>query len=223
VQISREEGRGCPLLPHLGPMGSTMNSPRILMRLPDPACEMTAHVPREPALRQELLTRRVLDQAVRDALLRFCRADLTPHSALLARVRASDAANADWLKRVIARHGWPGRALVGVDGSDAAFLIVQHATHDPAFMVASLSALEGAVAAGEASPVGYALLFDRVAVQAGRPQRFGTQASVVDGRVVFPPIEDPAHVDGRRTRFGLPSLAGYERLLSRIYTAPRNL
>jgi hypothetical protein len=48
-------------------------------------------------------------------------------------LQAVDAANTARMKRIVAERGWPGRSLVGDDGAQAAWLLVQHADHDPAF------------------------------------------------------------------------------------------
>ena len=56
-----------------------------------------------------------------------------------------------------------------------------------------------------------AYLTDRVAVQAGRPQRYGSQFKIRDDGIVFDPIEDSATVDERRAALGLPPLAEYAR------------
>lgn len=137
----------------------------------------------------------------------------------MSRLEAVDRANTAWLARVVAQRGWPGRSLVGNDGAAAAFLIVQHATQDTAFMSRVLPLLERAVGAAEAAPAEYALLYDRVAVQRGQPQRYGTQASLVNGRLVFASIEDSARVDDRRAAMRLPPIAIYARLLDSLYTA----
>lgn len=44
-----------------------------------------------------------------------------------------DADNTTWIKTVIAEQGWPGTALVGDQGADDAWLLVQHADRDPEF------------------------------------------------------------------------------------------
>ena len=56
---------------------------------------------------------------------------------------------------------------------------------------------------GEIRGEALALLTDRVLVEDGELQRYGTQAEIVDGAVRFSPIEDEAHVDERRAGLGL--------------------
>ncbi len=184
-----------------------------------PANPLLGQAPSNPPLRRELLVRLATDQAVRDTLAQFFQSGRSPDSAFVARMSAVDAANTSWIKGVIVQCGWPGRSLVGTDGANAAFLLVQHAGNDPAFMASALPLLERAVVNGESKATDYALLFDRVAVAAGGRQRFGTQAKLIQGRVVFDPIDDSIHVDTRRAQMGLSPLATYARLLDSLYTA----
>lgn len=182
-----------------------------------PARPLVGQVPRDTVLRRDLLSRRVRDQALRDTVMRSYQTGQTPDTTLIARLRFSDRANTRWLKAVIERNGWPGRSLVGDDGASAAFLLVQHSTEDQSFMETSLPLLERAVTEGEASASDYALLYDRVSLARGLAQRFGTQAQLVDGRVLFDRIDDSSHVDERRARLGLPPLATYKRMLDSLY------
>ena len=172
---------------------------------------------RDSALRAQLLQRRTADQSMRDTLLLIMQAGRMPDAAFIDRLDAVDRANTAWIRGVIETRGWPGTSLVGPDGAAAAFLLVQHATHDTAFMARALPLLEKAVGAAEASPGDYALLYDRVAVQGGRAQRYGTQASLFNGRLVFAPIEDSSRVDARRAAMRLPPLAEYARVLDSLY------
>ena len=93
-----------------------------------------------------------------------------------------------------------------VEGRDAVFdsgvwLIVQH-SGDLDLQQRTLDELEPLVAAGAFDGQQYGLLFDRVAVKQGRPQRFGTQLVCKDGRFVAEPIEDAQNLDDRRQKYG---------------------
>src|SRR4051812_31381704 len=145
----------------------------------------------DSALCRELLTMVDADQRVREGF------GLQMESEKVAEIQAIDAKHTARMKAVVAQHGWPGRSLVGDDGTHAAWLLVQHA--EVSFMARCLPLMERAVSAGEAFPNDYAYLLDLVRMNQGKPQVYGTQfISGADGKLVLHPIEDPDHVDERR-------------------------
>jgi hypothetical protein len=124
------------------------------------------------------------------------------------------------MKEIVDQYGWPGKSLVGEDGSHAAWLLVQHATQDPDFMDHCRGLMDDAVERGEASPKDYAFLVDRVRLQRGKGQLYGTQfIKDAQGRVILQPLKDPEEVDERRQKMGLEPLAEYEAELRRFYNA----
>ena len=61
---------------------------------------------------------------------------------------------------------------------------------------------------------------DRLRIDAGLKQVFGTQATIIDGFLVLFPIEVEEHVDSRRKQYDLPPLALYVRFLESQYRLP---
>ena len=115
------------------------------------------------------------------------------HTAAIERTEELDRRHADRLKEIIDDYGWPGRSLVGRRGSHAAWLIAQHATHDPAFQRRVLGLMRGRsdVDQGEV-----AKLVDRLRAGTGRDQIYGTQWTCRHGRLVLvTKLEDPRSVD----------------------------
>ncbi|HWO26417.1 MAG TPA: DUF6624 domain-containing protein [Kofleriaceae bacterium] len=163
---------------------------------------------KEPALRKELLALREEDQAARQALIKNMN-----DQAAKDRVGAIDTKATTRMKEIVAKHGWPGKSLVGEDGANTAWLLVQHADKDRAFQKQCLALLETAYKAGEARERDYAYLYDRVAVAEDKPQRYGTQFK--DGKPQ--PIEDEANVDARRKAIGLNTMAEYAKDMERMY------
>ncbi|HUZ88093.1 MAG TPA: DUF6624 domain-containing protein [Candidatus Baltobacterales bacterium] len=161
-------------------------------------------MPKRLWLEIQLLRRSRRDQKARTKWLAH-----TADPELARRVHEVDVANTKWIQSVVDQHGWPGRDLVGIPGSDAAWLLVQHADHDRAFQRQCLALLHEAVEAGQASPAHLAYLDDRLRVADGRPQVFGTQFQRVSGELVPYPIEDTVHVDERRRAIGLQPLDQY--------------
>jgi Family of unknown function (DUF6624) len=164
----------------------------------------------DPSLRRELLAMCEVDQKVRQGF------GSTMSAETVAEMQAVDARHTSRLRAIVAEHGWPGRSLVGDDGSHAAWLLVQHA--DGAFMAQCLPLMERAVAAGQAFGRDYVYLLDRVRMQQGKPQVYGTQFTLAaDGQLVLHPIEDAEHVDERRRAIGLPPMAEQEKVMREVY------
>ncbi|WP_245228116.1 DUF6624 domain-containing protein [Xanthomonas bromi] len=129
-----------------------------------------------------------------------------------------DHDNTAWLKQVVAAHGWPGRRLVGEDGANAAWTLVQHADADPAFQAQALALMEAALARHDVMPGDVALLTYRVLLAQGKPQRYGTQFMTdADGRMSLRPTEDEAGLEARRRAMGLPPMAEYKKMLQDLY------
>jgi uncharacterized protein (TIGR03067 family) len=170
---------------------------------------------KEPELRTELLARRKADQGTRLKYLEILRKtggkpegdNAEQLQALVAKIHEQDSKNGDWLKGIIKKHGWPGIALVGKDGAEAAFILAQHAGQDAEFQKKCLELLTAAVKAKDASAIHMAHLTDRVKVAAGEKQVYGTEVTEQDGTLVAVSIEDEAKVDERRKSVGLPALA----------------
>jgi hypothetical protein len=144
-------------------------------------------VPREPGLRVELL------------------AMATDHDPEGREVRA------ERLWAVLDDYEqWPGWTLVGHDGAEAAWLVAQSAIEDVGLQRRCLDMLEVAVACGDADPVHLAYLADRVRMNDGRDQLYGSQFVLGDHGQLEPwPVDDPAAVDARRARLGLPPFSAH--------------
>ena len=118
--------------------------------------------------------------------------------------------NSDWLKTVLARIGWFDISRYGAEASQAAWLIVQHSDHDRAWQEQVLADLAPRVARGDMQRTYYAYLIDRVAVNAGRPQTYGTQGRCQGpGNLVLSEVADRDDLDRRRASMDLESLADY--------------
>jgi Family of unknown function (DUF6624) len=121
-----------------------------------------------------------------------------------------DTANTDRLREIVDRYGWPGRTLVGEDGAHHAWLLAQHADRQLEFQRQALALLTDAVEQGEATARQLAYLTDRVRMNEGREQLYGTQIGGVRDGVVTPwPIENPDDIDLRRASVGLEPFDEY--------------
>lgn len=172
-----------------------------------PSRASTADSPSLPALRRELLLRRDQDQAARQRVI-----DGGDEQEL----QDVDSRNLMRL-RTILDDGFPTARDVGQDGLDALWLLIQHADADPSLQAHALRVIEARMRRGEFSRANYALLYDRVRVAQGKPQRYGTQMQR-EGNTFQPgALEDPAHVDARRRAMGLMTLEDYRCSLEAVY------
>src|SRR5947209_1860749 len=140
------------------------------------------------------------------------RAKLAAHGSLFdgyhPTMQAVHDKNAARLTEIIDLHGWPGRGLVGEEGSRAAWLVLQHAIAHPDLQRRGLVLLQDAAARSDVPAVEAAMLLDRICFFEGRPQRYGTQYDWTDdGKLVPWTIEDEEDVDERRRAVGLGPLA----------------
>ncbi|KAB7619485.1 DUF6624 domain-containing protein [Alkalilimnicola sp. S0819] len=157
------------------------------------------------ALQQQLVELAERDQRVLEELFQ---AGELPSTDYHPRMRQIHEENAATLRRVIAQYGWPGRHLVGAEGTKAAWLVAQHAVSDLLFMKECLVLLKEAVASGSVEGWQLAFLQDRVLTMSGEMQYYGTQFDLdPEGWPVPMPIADPETVDRRRADLGLNTLA----------------
>ena len=126
---------------------------------------------------------------------------------------AVDAAAAAWLQTTLATVAWFDLKTYGKDADQAAWLIAEHADMAPDVQLLALDRMGQQVADHQANAGNFAYLWDRVALNSGRPQRYGTQMRCV-GQAWAPvsPIEEPAKLDERRRWVGLAPEAQYERV-----------
>jgi hypothetical protein len=123
----------------------------------------------------------------------------------------TDKLNLLTAKKIVEAYGFPGYKLVGASGSDMFWAIVQHCDNDLPFQEQVLLLMEAQVKQKNASPEKKALLQDRILVNNGKKQLYGTQIRYnKETNTAQPfPIEDPKNVDKRRKAVGLSTLKAY--------------
>jgi hypothetical protein len=163
-------------------------------------------------LRDELLRRVEEEQALRAQWI-----DQKENENLTSRIEETDARNTSWLEKVIEEQGFPGVTLLGEEGTQALFLLIQHSPNLE-FQKKCLTLMEAAEKQGEIAPIHLAYLTDRVRMREEKPQIYGTQGRLAeDGRVVPYAIEDKEHVDERRQDIGLEPIAQYFKRMNEMY------
>ena len=129
------------------------------------------------------------------------------------RQQEMDAQNLVKVEAILQKYGWLGQDIIGSNGNEALFLVIQHST--PAVMEKYLPIMKAAVLEKKAEATQLALLQDRVNMNQGKKQIYGSQlrsnSQNADGSEnwFIYPIEDAQNVDKRRAEIGLRPIAEY--------------
>jgi hypothetical protein len=166
-------------------------------------------------LRQELLRMLQEDQAVRAPFME----GRQPTEAEFRVMRERDEADTRRLTEILKEHGFPGVALVGIDGTRA---FVTMLLHSPSLELQkkALPHVERAVRRREIPPDDFAMLTDDVLAHEGKPQLYGTNFKFVAGKVALDTTRDPTRLDERRRKLGLAPIAEYAKQLADLYKMP---
>jgi hypothetical protein len=152
-------------------------------------------------LRQDLLAMRSEDRTVRQELIDSGELG----GSYVSRMEEVHRKNAARLRELIDLYGWPAEHIAGQDGAVAAWLIAQHAVGEPEFQRCVVALLRAGVAENRVPAWHAAYLEDRIAMQEGRPQRYGTQwvHDPTDGCYRPWSLADADHVNDLRGEVGL--------------------
>ena len=168
-------------------------------------------------LRQELLSMEVFDQEVSFA------PEIRPLTATIIKKweLAQDSIyrlHCCRLKEILNQSGFPGIDMVGKDASSSFWLMVQHCDFDILFQKRVLEAMKFEVGKGNASSRKFARLTDRVMINQGKKQMFGTQVSYnKDGQAFSKELQDLQNVDKYRLEVGLDSIFQYLNILTTMH------
>lgn len=115
------------------------------------------------------------------------------------------------IKQVFDQYGFTGFDLVGEEGSLSFWLLTQHSDHNPEFQKNVLEKMKIEVTKGNAKPSNYALLVDRVKLNTGQKQIYGTQVDFnFEIAQAYPKnLADSSNVNHRRKSVGLEPLEKY--------------
>lgn len=128
---------------------------------------------------------------------------------LWKRINQQDSVDQVIVSGILDQYGWLGPDEVGDSAGMALFLVVQHSNLP--MQEKYLPMLRDAVEKSKATGEYLAYLEDRIAVDIGGEQTYGTQMGMMSatGEYFIRPIKDPEHVDERRASVGLKPLNWY--------------
>jgi hypothetical protein len=127
--------------------------------------------------------------------------------------------NEQRLKGVMKQYGFLGYDLVGQKGSNNFWLIIQHCDKDVDFQKQVLKAMRAELKNNNADPKNYAYLTDRVLLNTGKKQLYGTQLAYnTDSCQAVPkPTRDSLLVNQRRLEIGLEPIENYLNWMSQMH------
>lgn len=123
------------------------------------------------------------------------------------------------LEIILNEYGFPGYDRVGKKGASDFWLMTQHSDYDPDFQKRVLVAMKAEVEKGNASAQDFGYLTDRVRLNTGRKQLYGTQLQYNTHICqAYPkPLSDSAQVNERRATIGLEPLEVYLNSMSELH------
>ena len=151
------------------------------------------------------------DQAVRADWAKMATGSVTQEEAIeyALKLDETDSTNLASVSRILDTYGWPSG--LSDDANKAIFLVIDHS--DLKTMNKYIGLFRDAVEKGYLSMNDLVTMEDRMLMNAGKPQKYGTQAYslVEDGKTVIYiwPVEDPGKLDALRKSVGLIPIEDY--------------
>jgi hypothetical protein len=123
------------------------------------------------------------------------------------------------LKKIVEEHGFPSFELVSQTSSHNFWMMVQHSDFDVKFQKKVLKLMLKEVKKQNASAQDYAYLVDRVKINTGEPQLYGTQFMVKDVNKGYElkPVYKPEELNQRRKEMGLPPIEEYLEKANKLF------
>lgn len=194
--------------------------PHTVVSLPTAAARQLQRQPTiasvtRPALQHELVLMADADQ--------HARAQWNPSNPMPEDVGRVDQHNLLRVRQILHQDGVPTAAMVGYNGMQAFWLLLQHVPDERGLRARWLTVVLARAKSGDLSVNDAALMIDRTLVSSGKPQRYGSQAFFQDGAMRVRPSEAPGQLEQRRAALGLIPESDYLCIL-RFYTpGPQSL
>lgn len=171
------------------------------------------------------------NQALTDELSRMAKIDQV--AAYIPQGKYKELSKEDWnkfkdsvftthekrLQEIFNKHGFVGYDLAGEEGSKNFWLMVQHSDHNPAFQNKVLEKMKIEVDKNNTKSSNYGLLVDRVNLNTGKPQVYGTQVTYNfnTGQAYPKTLEDSVNVNKRRKSINLDPLEMYLNEMTKMH------
>ena len=128
---------------------------------------------------------------------------------LIELMNEKDSINLLKIEKILGEYGWLGANIIGEQGNKTLFLVIQHS--DLETQIKYLPMMREAVKKGNAKGKDFALLEDRIAMEQGKRQIYGSQIKIDGDEFYVYPIIEPEKVNQRRAEVGLEPIEDYVR------------
>lgn len=133
------------------------------------------------------------------------------------RMQLTDKKHNAALKDILAKlNSYPGMDKAGEDGAHYFWVLVLHQDADLAFQRQVLDLMKIAYENHVVEPGDYAYFYDRILVNGGYKQIYGTQVYYDEEKKMYVPhpLMEPATTDEKRAEMQMPPMAEYMRIMN---------
>ena len=165
-------------------------------------------------LQNELLIMFVNDQAARGNLMKDIieKYEIDTNQISNKGLNYIDNYNTSRLKEIVLEYGFPTGKLIGKDAMSGVFFIIQH-SNELDWQKANFPKIKSAVSNGYLEGQKYAMLYDRIQMNSGLKQKYGTQLDKIDETTYrLYDLENEQELDRRRMEIGLFPFSMYKQI-----------
>jgi hypothetical protein len=167
-----------------------------------------------PLLKKQIDSLKIVDQQVQQDIMN---GNSENRQALIKIEEETFVRHTIILKKILKTYGYPNFDKVGKESSNNYWLCVQHCDHDLKFQEDVLKLMKKELKNKKSDPKNYAYLTDRVNINLGKSQIYGTQVEYKDRTAVPKKLKNPKTVDKRRKGVGLDPLESYLAIMTQMY------
>ena len=167
-----------------------------------------------PALKKQIDSLKIIDQQVQKDLIN---SNSENRQALDKIKNETFIRHTIILKNILTTYGYPNFDKVGKESSDNYWLCVQHCDHDLNFQKEVLKAMKKELKNKKANPKNYAYLMDRVEINSGKAQIYGTQVTYQNRTAIPKLLKNPKTVNKRRKEVGLEPIEAYLAMATDVH------
>ena len=157
------------------------------------------------------------DQAARMAWVNFSMGAMSQEQAVeyALQMERTDSTNLVTVKRILDTYGWPSG--LSEDANNAIFLVIDHS--DLETMNKYLGVFQDAASRGILPMQDLVTLEDRILMDSGKPQFYGTQSRQISkngkSQIYIWPVDNPDSLNERRASVGLSTIEEYLELFTK--------